>query len=773
MKILFLCTAHNSLSQRLYLALSTSHDVTIEYAISDEMMISAVALSRPDLIICPFLTTFVPKDIYDNVLTLIIHPGPPHDAGPSALDWVLMGDDGSIEDDTKLLQHLDTAGALPGRSHWGVTALRATQHFDAGPVWAFDHFEIDIDRPGMTKSELYRGPVTRAAIAVAIAAIARIQEAATKSGHDIARASKTTSKRSPTRTYVACSPFLKPQPSYAERAVSDNLSFQGGKLHNRPLLKATDREFDLSRHTAQQISRRIRCGDTQPGVLSNVFGHHLYVYGGIVDDAVGELQHNALMVAGTEVLATRNEAICLATCDGKGIWITHTRRPKMKSDSALWPKVPATSGLVELGFLTANQVQRLHWAPPADWSLSPFRTFQEIWIDFHIDDNRNRTAYLYFEFYNGAMATRQCSHLIDAMKYILSRSTADQPIRAVVLMGGTYFSNGIALNVIEAAADPSTESFHSISRIDDAVHYLLHTFPSRGIVTIASIRGNAAAGGVALAAACDVVIASSDIVLNPAYRAVGLYGSEYHTLSYKGRCGEKESKAILRAMTPMSALQAQSIGLVDYIFPGYGEDLEDRIRYHVTMLLKPGIAIRGYWKANVNLSASALARARTNELCEMSKDSWSARSIRYHTRRFDFVRKVKSSQTPLRFATHRRRVDRKVFDEEELDSFDDINYYRQLAEKQSDAALHDQVGDELNSMIAKWSVQETMSRTHRLGSVSLHTDQGMAQVAMPGMERKTETVYECYYKSVDAPPTPPISPLKELKELKFTAGMSV
>jgi len=77
MKILFFCTAHNSLSQRLYLALSASHNVTIELAISEEAMISAVALARPELIICPFLTTFVPKQIYETYLTLIIHPGPP------------------------------------------------------------------------------------------------------------------------------------------------------------------------------------------------------------------------------------------------------------------------------------------------------------------------------------------------------------------------------------------------------------------------------------------------------------------------------------------------------------------------------------------------------------------------------------------------------------------------------------------------------------------------------------------------------------------------
>lgn len=60
MKI-FLCTAHNSLSQRLCIILSRYNEVTIEYAISDEVMLEAVALSKPDLVICPFLTAFLPK----------------------------------------------------------------------------------------------------------------------------------------------------------------------------------------------------------------------------------------------------------------------------------------------------------------------------------------------------------------------------------------------------------------------------------------------------------------------------------------------------------------------------------------------------------------------------------------------------------------------------------------------------------------------------------------------------------------------------------------
>ncbi len=87
------------------------------------------------------------------------------------------------------------------------------------------------------------------------------------------------------------------------------------------------------------------------------------------------------------------------------------------------------------------------------------------------------------------------------------------------------------------------ETWHNINAIDDIVEFLVsdtHAERSpfmrdskalcgRGIVTVACLRGNAAAGGVALAAGCDVVMASRGVVLNPAYRGMGLHGSEFHS----------------------------------------------------------------------------------------------------------------------------------------------------------------------------------------------------------------------------------------------------
>lgn len=110
-------------------------------------------------------------------------------------------------------------------------------------------------------------------------------------------------------------------------------------------------------------------------------------------------------------------------------------------------------------------------------------------------------------------------------------------------MGGNYFSNGIALNTIEHASSPGLETWHNINAIDDIVSFLvsdvsdevpafmqgIEPLCKRGIATVACVRGNAAAGGVALATACDVVLAGRGVVLNPSYRGMGLHGSELHS----------------------------------------------------------------------------------------------------------------------------------------------------------------------------------------------------------------------------------------------------
>ncbi|PWI76963.1 C-type cyclin [Purpureocillium lilacinum] len=757
MRILLLCTAHNSLSQRLSLVLSKKHSVTVEYALSEATMMEAARLAQPHLIVCPFLTTRVPREVYNAYLTLIVHPGPPGDAGPSALDWLLMGDDGTEPDSTRLLEPSRQRLSAKGRSHWGVTVLQAIGELDAGQVWAYDQFPVDIDEPGLTKSTLYRGAVTRAAITAVLAAIDRIEEEA-PSCLEEPFGSPLTPPESPCNdeqssdphgAIVKIHPGLVARGEYAFFSAGSGEPFCGGQTHCRPLLKAAHRDFDPNTHPAVEISRRIRSADSQPGCLSALFGPKLYLYGGLVEPAV------ASDVSPGSIIGIRDEAVCVATADHKGVWITHIRRVKAKTDPELWPKVPAAAGLAELGIIenprsSSQVVPGTAARSPAnidEWTKDSHTAFQEIWVEFAVDENRH-VAYVHFALYNGAMSTSQCRRLSECLRALL-RVADNLPLTAVVLMGGrSYFSNGIHLNVIDAAQDPALESWYNINAINDVVQLILGDFPSRGVTMVAALRGNCAAGGVALAAACDVVLAGEHVVLNPAYRALGLHGSEFHSLSYPGRCGAESAATLLRSMTPLSADDALRVGLVDAVVPGYRDMLDSAIRQRVDAMLAPNSwpfrnMSLGRWKRNADLSAGALARARATELAQMSMDFWSARSQRYHERRRAFVRKAKPPATPLRFATHRRGQSR--LDQEEHDCFDSVEWFAEKSRAEAKRRLCGQISqllDEFSQTKSSDSPRPLLVAASEAPPLSVRVpgrDESVDRTASSGL------LFPCYY----------------------------
>ncbi len=149
LRILLLTHGFNGLAQRLWLELEAAgHEVSVEFDINDAVTREALALWQPDLVLAPFLKRAIPAAVWRTVPCLIVHPGPPGDRGPSALDWAIQ----------------------QRRTHWGVTVLQAVAEMDAGPVWAWREFAL---RPA-TKSSVYRREVTEAAVAAVGDALARL-----------------------------------------------------------------------------------------------------------------------------------------------------------------------------------------------------------------------------------------------------------------------------------------------------------------------------------------------------------------------------------------------------------------------------------------------------------------------------------------------------------------------------------------------------------------------------------------------------------------------
>ena len=166
------------------------------------------------------------------------------------------------------------------------------------------------------------------------------------------------------------------------------------------------------------------------------------------------------------------------------------------------------------------------------------------------------------------MSTEQCRRLHEA--YLFARSR--RQTKVIALMGGSdFFSNGIHLNVIEAADDPAAESWSNLRAIDDLVREIIETDSH---VVLSALGGDAAAGGVPFALAADHVVAREDVVLNPYYRHMGgLYGSEYWTYLLPRRVGaELTARLTGPPFTPVGTRQAVEIGLLDAAF---GDTLDE------------------------------------------------------------------------------------------------------------------------------------------------------------------------------------------------------
>jgi putative two-component system hydrogenase maturation factor HypX/HoxX len=564
MRVLLLCSAFNGLSQRAWLALRAGgHEVTVELAVDEAAMTSAVRLFEPDLIICPFLRERVPAEVWGRVRTIIIHPGPKGDRGPSSLDWAITD----------------------GAARWGVTVLQAVEEMDAGPIWGTRTFPIDDARS--VKSGLYNGPVADAALEL-------IGEVVEK----------------------AADPTFSPEPlDYRRPDVIGSL---------RPAMRATDRQFTWTDDTAT-IVRRIRAADGSPGVRTTLCDVPLAVF---------DAHPGPPMLGEPGVVVRRHhDAVLVHTGDGS-VWIGQVRL----LDRGL--KLPAALALATSVGRVPKVLQPLERRDDDSCDMEGRRE-----IGYRRDGD---VGVLSVDFYNGAMSTRQCKRLTAALRHAVAQDT-----KVLVIRGGDVFSNGIHLNVIHAAPSPAVEAWRNINAIDAVCSEIICCTDQ---IVVTSMRGNAGAGGVMMALGSDQVIARDGVVLNPHYRTMGLYGSEYWTYVLPRRIGPTAAIDLTQRCLPIGAREAASMRLVDAVLPGQPADFEELVLDHARQMARS----REYGRLLAEKRAARAADEqrkpldayRAEELAQMSSDIFDDRHGFAAARRA-FVTKEKPDVTPARLARHR------------------------------------------------------------------------------------------------------------------------
>lgn len=460
---------------------------------------------------------------------------------------------------------------LNRESEWGVTVVQAAEHVDSGPIWASYRCKLR----EASKSSLYRDEITAVAVQ-------RFEQGL----------------------------FVPAPLDYSQVGVRGRY---------RPLVAPQQRRIDWSSDPVATIVRKIRSADGAPGVLDEIAGDSVYLY--------GAHEEGRLVGKPGEIIAKRHGAICRAAVDG-AVWISHLRRADRTEGEYF--KLPAT-------YVLGERVAKVPEVPLPIDCATPFKTYRDIWYE-----ERNGVGYVNFCFYNGAMGTDHCRRLTEAVLHARQR-----PTQVIVLMGGRdFWSNGIHLNLIEAADDPAEESWHNINAMDDLVRAIL---TATDHLTVAALYGSAGAGGVMMALAADRVLAREGIVLNPHYKGMGgLYGSEYWTYSLPKRVGPEKAMELIEQCLPISVHEALAIGLIDDVI--LQDDLGDgpfaQFRDQISRIAEKLSRDRQYgtWVAQKRARREQderikpLEHYRWEELEAMKKNFW-GEDPSYHLARAAFVRK--------------------------------------------------------------------------------------------------------------------------------------
>ena len=403
----------------------------------------------------------------------------------------------------------------------------------------------------------------------------------------------------------------------SDRKISRPLNYENvnvvGQL--QPYMRQSYRKINWDNETTDDILQKIHAADTNPGVLDSINGYEVYLYG-------ARAEHTLTGKAG-EIIAIHQGSCCRATRDG-AIWIrqlkcrTHNKLPAVK--------LPASMILNEL--LTERQKNAL-------LDASVFIPHDDIRVE-----TKGGTAFVTFDFYNGAANTQQC---IELKNRLIALKQSD--VKCIVFMGGEdFWSNGIHLNCIEANQNVAQESWLNINAINDVVYEMINC-PKQ--MTIAALRNNAGAGGAIMALACDKVLIRDGVVLNPHYASMGLFGSEYWTYLLPKRIGISDAKRIMRQCKPMLASEAMDKRIADELLPedwqSYHDALHKRCEQIVTRTSWPEFFAQKLKQRERDEKRKPLNAYRREELAEMKK-TFDNPYAEYHQLRHNFVHKIKAEK---------------------------------------------------------------------------------------------------------------------------------
>jgi len=165
-------------------------------------------------------------------------------------------------------------------------------------------------------------------------------------------------------------------------------------------------------------------------------------------------------------------------------------------------------------------------------------------------------------------ANAQTLDMLDDLDEAWRRAGEDPDVRVIVLQAnGKHFSAGHDIQAVGKDDGPPPKwTVAQIYEIE-AKRFLEYTLRWRNVPkpSIAAVQGVCIGGGLLLCWPCDLILAADDARFSDPVVSMGIGGVEYHGHTWEW--GARKAKEMLFTGRPMSAKEAEAIGMVTRVVP--------------------------------------------------------------------------------------------------------------------------------------------------------------------------------------------------------------
>ena len=201
--------------------------------------------------------------------------------------------------------------------------------------------------------------------------------------------------------------------------------------------------------------------------------------------------------------------------------------------------------------------------------------------------------------------------LCRALVHGLLRAAEDRAVRVVVLTGaGRGFCSGGDIHFMRDARERrAIGEFKQMLETGKEICLAIASMPK---VVIAAVNGPAAGGGLSLALACDLRIASDQAMFTQAFGPLGLYPDFGATFFLPRVVGLSRASELFYTAERLSADQAHRIGIVASVFP-HASFAEETRRVAERVAAGPPLAYRDVKRTMVGDAHKELEHAIDEE----------------------------------------------------------------------------------------------------------------------------------------------------------------